>query len=112
MTSSCIKILFNLCTPLFSGNMTSTKTYVILLGKVGAGKSNLVEKLTGRTEMSSAASTSATKMSGLFETADFSMIICDTPGTDCISDQFQCNLDIVHALNFFACRFDFNYCES
>ena len=80
--------------------MAGGKPYVILIGNVGAGKSTLVEKVTGMTEISSAASTSVTKASDVIESVDSSLIICDTPGTNSITDQFDSNLEIAHALNF------------
>ena len=80
--------------------MAARKTYVILMGDVGAGKSTLVEKMTGITGISSAGSNRATKTSQAFELADWSLIICDTPGTNSVNDSFQCNLEIARALNF------------
>ena len=50
--------------PLFSGNMAGRMPDVILIGNVGAGKSTLVEKVSGETALSSAASTSVTKTAG------------------------------------------------
>lgn len=85
---------------LFSGNMAARKSYVILIGDVGAGKSTLVEKMTGITGISSAGSNRATKTSEAFELADCSLIICDTPGTNSVNDSFQCNVEIARALNF------------
>ena len=80
--------------------MAGKKSYVILIGNVGAGKSTLVEKVTGMTGISSAASTSVTKASDVIESVDGSLIICDTPGTNSITDQFDSNLEVAHALNF------------
>ena len=80
--------------------MAGRKPYVILIGNVGAGKSTLVEKVTGMTGISSAASTSVTSSSDVIESVDGSLIICDTPGTNSITDQFDSNLEIAHALNF------------
>ena len=80
--------------------MAGRKPYVILIGNVGAGKSTLVEKVTGMTGISSAASTSVTKASDVIESVDGSLIICDTPGTNSITDQFDSNLEVAHALNF------------
>ena len=79
--------------------MAGEKPYVILIGNVGAGKSTLVEKVTGVTGISSAASTSVTKASCVSESVDGSLIICDTPGTNSITDQFNSNLEVARALN-------------
>ena len=78
--------------------------YVILMGDAGAGKSTLVEKVTGKKGRSSASSTSATRASALFKSVEAdekgSFIICDTPGTNSATERFQHNLHIAHALNF------------
>ena len=74
--------------------------YVILIGNVGAGKSTLVEKVTGMTGMSSSASTSVTKRSRVIESIDGSLMICDTPGTNSITDQFSSNVEVARALDF------------
>ena len=50
--------------------------------------------------MSSAASTSVTKTSDVILSVDDSLMICDTPGTNSITDQFSSNIDIAPALNF------------
>ena len=74
------------------------------MGDAGAGKSTLVEKVTGKKGRSSASSTSATKASALFRSVEAdgkgSFIICDTPGTNSATERFQHNLHIAHALNF------------
>ena len=80
--------------------MIDGKPYVVLIGDAGTGKSTLVEKLTEETGRSSASSTSATLTSELFESFDGSLIICDTPGTNSMTDQFQHNIQVAHALNF------------
>ena len=80
--------------PLFSGNMASRMPYVILIGNVGAGKSTLVEKVSGDSGMSSAASTSLTKDVDVILSVDDSFIICGTPGTNSITDQFSSNIEI------------------
>ena len=78
--------------------------YVILMGDAGAGKSTLVEKVTGMKGRSSASSTSATRASSLFRSVEAdekgSFIICDTPGTNSATERFQHNLHVAHALNF------------
>ena len=74
--------------------------YVILIGNAGAGKSALVEKVTGMTGLSSAASTSVTKTSDAILSVDHSLLICDTPGTNSITDKFSSNVELARALNF------------
>lgn len=80
--------------------MAGRLSYIILMENVGAGKSTLVENVTGETGISSAASTSATKSCDIIQSADDSLILCDTPGTNSICDRFQSNLEIANALNF------------
>lgn len=80
--------------------MMDGKPYVVLIGDAGTGKSTLVEKITEETGRSSASSTSASLTSELFESFDGSLIICDTPGTNSMTDQFKHNLQVAHALNF------------
>ena len=74
--------------------------YVVLVGDVGSGKSTLVEKISGFGGQSSAASTSVTVVSNLFESPDGTVVVCDTPGSNAMDDQFEHNLNIAHALNF------------
>ena len=80
--------------------MAGRMPYVILIGNVGAGKSTLVEKVSGETGMSSAASTSVTKVADVLLSVDDLLMICDTPGTNSITDQFSSNIQIARALNF------------
>ena len=80
--------------------MAGRMQYVILIRNVGAGKSTNVVKATGMTGMSSAASTSVTKTSDVILSVDDSLMICDTPGINSITDQFSSNIDIAPALNF------------
>ena len=80
--------------------MAGSMPYVILIGNVGAGKSTLVEKVSGETGISSAASTSVTKAADVILSADDSLMICDTPGTNSITDQLSSNIQIARALNF------------
>ena len=80
--------------------MADRSSYVILMGNIGAGKSTLVEKVTGETGISSAASTIATKSCDIIQSSDDSLILCDTPGTNSICDRFQSNLEVAHAFNF------------
>lgn len=74
--------------------------YIVLLGDVGAGKSTIIERLTGETGRSSAKSKSVTLTSEVFEVYDGSLIICDTPGSNAMGDEFKHNLHIAHAMNF------------
>ena len=74
--------------------MAGRMQYVILIRNVGAGKSTNVVKATGMTGMSSAAT------SDVILSVDDSLMICDTPGTNSITDQFSSNIDIARALNF------------
>ena len=76
--------------------------YVVLLGDVGAGKSTIVEKVTGVSGRSSNANESVTLTSAVYESLDGELIICDTPGSNAMNDKFQHNLNIAHALNFMA----------
>lgn len=62
--------------------MAGRLSYVILMENVGAGKSTMVEKVTGETGISSAASTSATKSGDIIQSADDSLTLCDTPETN------------------------------
>ena len=78
--------------------------YVVLLGDVGAGKSTIVEKVTGVKGRSSDAKKSFTLTSEVYESLDGKLIICDTPGSNAMDDKFQHNLNIAHALNFMAVR--------
>ena len=80
--------------------MAGRMPYVILIGNVGAGKSTLVEKVTGITGQSSAASTSVTKISDVIQSIDGSLMVCDTPGTNSITDQFSSSVEIARALSF------------
>ena len=81
--------------------MTGIKRYVVLIGNAGTGKSALVEKVTGMNGISSGASIRVTKSSNVYEAADGSLMICDTPGIHSFDDSFRSNLEIARALNFF-----------
>ena len=74
--------------------------YVVLVGDVGTGKSTIVEKLTGESGRSSAASMSVTSSSQSFATPDGRLIVCDTPGSNAARDKLQHNVWIASALNF------------
>ena len=73
--------------------------YIVLLGDVGSGKSTIVEKLTGVSGRSSAVPLSKTVTAEVFESYDRSFIICDTPGSNAMSEKIQHNIEISHALN-------------
>ena len=73
--------------------------YVVLVGNCGAGKSTLVEKLTGETGRSSNAAISFTRSSEYFWVPDKSLMIADTPGTNPIKEKIDHNMQIAHALN-------------
>ena len=73
--------------------------YVVLVGNCGAGKSTLVEKLTGETGRSSNASESFTRSSDYFWVADKSLMIADTPGSNPMKEKIEHNLQIAQALN-------------
>ena len=74
--------------------------YIVLIGDVGAGKSTLVEKLTGCVGRSSASAKSATRDSLIFHAKDGSFMICDTPGTNPVDEKFEHNAWIAHAMNY------------
>ena len=74
--------------------------YIVLLGDVGAGKSTIVEKLSGETGRSSAASSSVTKCTETFTVPDGSLIVADCPGSNAIEDKLGHNLWIACAFNF------------
>ena len=73
--------------------------YIVLLGDVGTGKSTLVEKISGETGISSSQSTSCTKVSNLYESFDQRIVICDTPGSNAMTDKFNHNAWIAGAIN-------------
>ena len=79
--------------------MNSTP-YIVLLGDVGSGKSTLVEKLAEVKSRSSAANQSETRTAEVFESKNGKLLICDTPGSNSMTEQFKHNLHIAHALNF------------
>ena len=79
---------------------SGTSPYVVLLGDVGAGKSTLVEKLTGETGRSSAKSESFTKTAETFVVPGGSLIVADCPGSNAIDDKLGHNLWIAQAFNF------------
>ena len=74
--------------------------YIVLLGDVGTGKSTLVEKISGETGISSSQSTSCTKVSNLYESFDKRIVICDTPGSNAMTDKFKHNAWIAGAINY------------
>ena len=72
--------------------------YIILLGDVGTGKSTIVEKLTGETGRSSDSKHVGTEASECFEIFN-GVIICDTPGTNALTNRFGHNIHVAHAMN-------------
>ena len=79
---------------------TKDAPYVVLVGNCGAGKSTLVEKLTGITGRSASGSSSYTKTSEYFWVPDKSLQIADTPGSNPMTEKFEHNIQIGHALNY------------
>merc|ERR1712190_603148 len=75
---------------------TSSRTpYIVLLGDVGTGKSTIVEKLSGETGRSPAASSSVTKCTETFTVPDGrggSLIVADCPGSNAIDDKLRHNI--------------------
>ena len=74
--------------------------YIVLMGDVGSGKSTLVEKVSGVSGMSSQSSTSATRQSGLYFSTDSRVLVCDTPGTNPLTEKFESNAWIATAINY------------
>lgn len=74
--------------------------YIVLIGDVGAGKSTLVEKISGLSGISSSSYLSATKSSSQHYSTDKSILICDTPGANPLQEKFEHNLWIANAMNF------------
>ena len=74
--------------------------YIVLLGDVGTGKSTLVEKISDTTGISSDNSTSCTRVSFLYQSFDNRILICDTPGSNAMSDKFNHNAWIATAINY------------
>ena len=77
----------------------SQTPYVVLVGDVGAGKSTLVEKVTGLKGRSSGKGTSFTRKASYALSTDDSLLISDTPGVNVTSDKFAQNVWIAQALN-------------
>ena len=74
--------------------------YIVLIGDVGSGKSTLVGKVSGISGMSSQSSTSATRQSGLYYSTDQQILICDTPGSNPLTEKFESNAWIATAINY------------
>ena len=74
--------------------------YVVLMGDVGHGKSRIVEKACGVTNLSSNASETFTRESKLFYSADGRLIVADTPGSNAMKDKLSHNCEIAIALNY------------
>lgn len=78
---------------------TVSKT-VVVVGDVGAGKSTIVEKMTGAEGLSSDASASFTTSPGAFLTPCRRLQVVDTPGSNAMRDNLQHNVCIANALTF------------
>jgi len=74
--------------------------YVVLVGNVGAGKSTIVEKLTGITGRSSTTSASFTRSADYFWVPDKSLLIADTPGANPRKEKMEHNIEIAGAFNY------------
>ena len=70
---------------------------------MGAGKSTIVEKLTGETGRSSDDGSSFTKTMDYLWTADKSLMIADTPGTNPRKEKLDHNMEIAAALKLSSC---------
>ena len=79
---------------------TRNAPYVVLVGNCGAGKSTLVEKLTGVRGRSSRNSESFTKTSEYFWVRGKKLEIADTPGSNPIHEKVEHNMEIASALNY------------
>ena len=75
-------------------------TYVVLVGDVGTGKSTIVEKLTGEKDMSSSAEQSVTTSAAYLPVPGYNLLICDTPGSNAMTDNFKHNIWIAQAMSF------------
>lgn len=73
--------------------------YVVLVGDVGTGKSTIVEKLTGETNLSSCSQKSYTQKSEIHVLSGVNLVVCDTPGCNSSSDKLSSNLWVAAALN-------------
>ena len=82
------------------GSKIEDTPYVVLLGDVGTGKSTVVEKVSGVTNLASNGDTSATKSSKLFWSIDGSLLVADTPGSNAMEDKLHHNMWIASALNY------------
>ena len=80
--------------------MSHRTPYVILLGRITAGKPSPMKKLTGSTEKNSGETMLPTKIYKHFESDYGSLTICDTPRIGSISDKLQYNIEIAHDLTF------------
>ena len=87
-------------TSLATARFEEERHYIVLLGDVGTGKSTLVEKISGETGISSSQSTSCTKVSLIYESFDKQIVICDTPGSNAMTDKFKHNAWIATAINY------------
>lgn len=74
--------------------------YIVLLGKVGSGKSTIVEKVTGEKGRAADVSMSDTRQSEPLWSLQGEFIISDTPGSNAMKDKFEHNVWIATAFNF------------
>ena len=71
-----------------------------MVGNCGAGKSTLVEKLTGITGRGDNSPLSFTKTSEYFWVPDKSLEIADTPGSNPMREKFEHNFEIASVLSY------------
>jgi hypothetical protein len=72
---------------------------VVMLGKVGMGKSTIVEKVTGIAGQSSDSSVSFTRAALAVKTKCHKLQIIDTPGDNSMEDKLEHNLQIAYAMS-------------
>eukprot|EP00111_Clytia_hemisphaerica_P023493 TCONS_00069224-protein len=71
--------------------------YIVLVGNCGAGKSTIVEKLTGVKGRASSAKTSFTTTAEYLWTPDKSLLIADTPGLNSHESTYEHSLEVASA---------------
>lgn len=86
--------------PAYRMSKISAATHVVPIGKVGHGKSTLVEKVTGITGISSSAAESFTRCSQAFPSECEQLVMIDTPGSNARKFRVESNIWIAHALNY------------
>ena len=74
--------------------------YIVLLGDAGAGKSAIVEKLTGEHGISSDSDQNFTTKTECFVVPDGSLVICDTPGSSSVADTFKDQSWFIEAMTY------------